>query len=84
MAVASRRRLEKGLLFRCFVGEGKIRGLGRAPWEVGPPQAPPGRGNGGEAAPAGRLGPPWLPSDPTSGSSKLLVRGFSVNFLGIF
>ena len=49
----------------------------------GPPRRPPGAARGW-AAPPGRLGPPWLPSGPSSGTGFLRVRGFSVIFLGIF
>ena len=38
----------------------------------------------GQAAPPGRLGQGWPPSGPSSGSGTLLVRGFSLFFMGIF
>ena len=52
-------------------------------YQEDPPRRPPGVARDG-AAPAERLGPPWLPSGPTSGSGLLQVRGFSVNFPEIF
>src|ERR1041385_3984656 len=82
VAAAPRRKLGKQLLFWGFRVTGINRSFGRAPEEEGGPQAARGRGPTPRRA-RGRLGPPGLPSGPTSGIWLLQVRGFSCIFLGI-
>ena len=75
-------KLRKNLRSGVSASGVKIRGkVGhQGVWD--PPRRLPGAAQGG--APTGRLGTPWPPSGPTSGSWFLRVRGFSVIFRGFF